>query len=493
MTDEPDRPIAPLERRGRVDPEAVAQLLRAEQVRMVYDHLPVSQLVMVLNALVFAAVQSLVIDEHVLIGWFSAVCVVALARIVNWVAFLRVELVPAQVARWRAYIVAGAAVSGLVWGAAAFLLFPPMNAAHQVFVAFMLGGMVAGSVTTLAPLFPAFVLFAVLTLVPAIARFALEHALIQYAMSWMALVFLAAVIVIARGAHRSMSDQIRLRLENSALIGELLSAQDDLRASRDELEKRVAERTSELSKTNAELERFAYVASHDLQEPLRNAANFALLLESRYRDRLDAEGREFLGYIVSGVKQMRELVDDLLFHSRLGAPPRLAPVDCQALLGKVLSHFRTAIAECGATVTHDALPVVRADAGQLEQVVINLLSNAIKFRGANRLHVRIGVEALPAEWRFSFSDNGIGIDPRYHAQIFKMFERLHGNERYPGTGMGLAICHKVLESHHGRIWVESEPGRGSTFVFTLPRTGGREDGGGPAAVDRDPAGGGQPG
>ena len=232
MTDEPDRPIAPLERRGRVDPEAVAQLLRAEQVRMVYDHLPVSQLVMVLNALVFAAVQSLVIDEHVLIGWFSAVCVVALARIVNWVAFLRVELVPAQIARWRAYIVAGAAVSGLVWGAAAFLLFPPMNAAHQVFVAFMLGGMVAGSLTTLVPVFPSFVLFAGLTLAPVAVRFSLEQDAVHYAMSWMVLVFLVSVIMIARRAQNGVENLLMLRVENAALVGELLVARDQLKRSR---------------------------------------------------------------------------------------------------------------------------------------------------------------------------------------------------------------------------------------------------------------------
>jgi chemotaxis family two-component system sensor kinase Cph1 len=265
----------------------------------------------------------------------------------------------------------------------------------------------------------------------------------------------------------------------------------------------VEERTLELSKTNAELERFAYVASHDLQEPMRNTANFAMLLESRYRDRLDSDGREFLQYIVQGVKHMRELVDGLLFHSRLGAPPQIAPTDCQALMRKLLSNFETTIAESGATVTCDPLPVVHGDASQLEQVFSNLLSNAIKFRSADPPRVHIGVEERGAAWEFSVHDNGIGVDPRYAVQIFDMFERLHSHAQYPGTGMGLAICRKVVENHHGRIWLDTTgreasgldtSGTGAKFVFSLPRPGAKRGAErGRAAADRDPAGGGQPG
>lgn len=484
-------PSAP---RKRVSSAEVAELLRIEQIRLVYDNLPVSQLVAVLNAIVFVAVQSLVIQPGPLIMWLYAICLLALIRILGGVAFRRSTPRSDQMARWRLYAIAGAAASGIVWGASAVVLFPSMNVAHQVFVAFMLGGMVAGSVTTLAPVFPAFVAFAVFALLPIIVRFTLEHEIIQYAMGWMSLVFLAAIIVIARGSHRRLSEMLRLRFENMTLIGELLAAQERLRRSHEELELRVAERTESLSKTNAELERFAYVASHDLQEPLRNAANFALLLESRYRDKVDADGREFLQFIVSAVKQMRNMVDDVLSHSRAGTSPKLASTDCEALLSKVLSHFQTAIAESGATVTHDALPVVQADAVQLEQVFINLLSNAIKFRGAEALRVHVGVETRSDAWVFTFRDNGIGIDPRYSAQIFEMFERLHSQAQYPGTGIGLAVCRKVVEGHRGRIWVDSEKGRGATFIFTLPRAGG---GGGAqhrdVTVHPDSAGGGQPG
>ena len=450
--------------------EELEPLLQLEQVRLLYDYLPVSQLVAVLNALVFIGVQSLVISWSVLLGWLYAVCMLALIRIAGGVAFRRAADQPGQLGRWRRYAIAGAAASGVVWGSAAFLLFPPMEVAHQVFVAFMLGGMVAGSVTTLAPIFPAFVSFAVLTLVPVIVRFTMEHDIIQYGMGWMSLVFLAAVAIIARRSHNSMYDLLRLRFENSTLIGELLATQGMLKRSHEELEKRVAERTTELSQTNAELQRLAYVASHDLQEPLRNAANFALLLEARYRDRLDADGREFLQIIVSGVKHMRTLVDDLLTHSRVGTPPQLGPTDCAALVDELLSNFRSAIAESGATVTCDPLPVVQADARQLEQVFANLLSNAIKFRSSEPLRVHVGVEARAGEWVFSVRDNGIGIAPRFAGQIFEMFERLHSQAQYPGTGIGLAVCKKIIESHHGRIWVDSEEGRGAAFSFTLPRS-----------------------
>lgn len=229
MTGQAQDSVPPLRTRRSGTPEDEALLLRSEQVRLVYSHLPVSQLVMVLNALVFAAVQSLVIDETTIIAWFSAVCVVALARIAGWVAFQRVEFEFTQVARWRAVAIAGAAASGLVWGSAAFLLFPPANAAHQVFVAFMIGGMVAGSMTTLTPVYPAFALFALFSLVPASVRYAMQQDPVHYAMAWMALVFLAAVLVIARRSQHGLSDSLRLRAENAALIGELLVARDQLK------------------------------------------------------------------------------------------------------------------------------------------------------------------------------------------------------------------------------------------------------------------------
>ena len=208
---------------------ALRDLLRLEQVRLVYDQLLPSQLVAVLNAVVFVAVQSLIIDPPVLIAWLAAVCVLALIRIAGAIAFRSEAPQACQIGRWRLYAIAGAAASGIIWGSAAWLLFPPMNVAHQVFVAFILGGMVAGSVTTLAPVFPAFLAYAVFTLVPAIVRFPLQDDYVHYAMGWLIAVFLAAVIVIARRSHEHLVDMLRLRIENAELTGELHSAREKLR------------------------------------------------------------------------------------------------------------------------------------------------------------------------------------------------------------------------------------------------------------------------
>jgi hypothetical protein len=208
---------------------ALRDLLRLEQVRLVYDQLLPSQLVAVLNAVVFVAVQSLVIEASVLVAWLAAVCVLALIRIAGAISFRGEAPQAGQIGRWRLYAIAGAAASGIVWGSAAWLLFPSMNVAHQIFVAFILGGMVAGSVTTLAPVFPAFLAYAVLTLVPAIVRFPLQQEYVHYAMGWLIAVFLAAVIVIARRSHGHLIDMLRLRIENAELTGELHATREKLR------------------------------------------------------------------------------------------------------------------------------------------------------------------------------------------------------------------------------------------------------------------------
>ena len=221
---------------GRASPYDAAELLRLEQVRLAYEQLTTSQLTASLNALVFVAVQSLVIAPPVALAWLSAVCVLGLVRIAGATAFRRAAPQFADIGRWRAYIIAGAAASGIIWGSAAVFLFPPMNQAHQVFVAFMVGGMVAGSVTTLGTVFPAFVCFAILAVGPVVVRFTSQHDVVSYAMGWMALVFLVAVIAIARRSHRGLSDMLLLRIQNARLISEVLAIQGRLARSQEEVE-----------------------------------------------------------------------------------------------------------------------------------------------------------------------------------------------------------------------------------------------------------------
>ena len=225
----------------------------------------------------------------------------------------------------------------------------------------------------------------------------------------------------------------------------------------------------ELKRSNEELERFAYVASHDLQEPLRTIASYVQLLERRYAGRLDADATEFIGFAVDGAKRMQRLIDDLLAFSRVGTRgAAMVPVDSGGIVELSLEDLAAAIAESGARVECGLLPVVHADPVQCQHLFTNLIGNALKFHGTSPPLVRVDAVRDGAFWRFSVSDNGIGIAAEYFERIFVIFQRLHLREEFKGTGIGLAICKKVVERHHGRIWVESEAGKGSTFFFTLP-------------------------
>lgn len=235
--------------------------------------------------------------------------------------------------------------------------------------------------------------------------------------------------------------------------------------TRQTLEKSVAE----LGRSNADLQQFAYVASHDLQEPLRMVSSYTQLIAKRYRGKLDADADEFIGYAVDGATRMQKLIQDLLAYSRLSTTAReFAPAPMGAVLNCALDNMVNAVKESQAVITHDRLPTVRGDAQQLAHVFQNLLSNAIKFSGNTPPRIHISARREEEEWRFAVRDEGIGIDPQYAGRIFVIFQRLHTRAEYPGTGIGLAICKKIIERHGGRIWVESELGKGATFWFSIP-------------------------
>lgn len=233
-------------------------------------------------------------------------------------------------------------------------------------------------------------------------------------------------------------------------------------------ERALRAKTRELERSNRELEQFAQVASHDLREPLRMIATYVRLLQKEYGGKLGPEADGYIRYAVEGAERLTRLVSDLLAYAKLGATRLpLEAIDCKALVGQVLAGLETSIAEARATVTVDPLPTVTGNPTELTQVLQNLVENALKFRGARSPTVRLSAQRGEGEWVFSCSDDGIGIEPRHHARIFEPFRRLHPPNAYPGTGLGLASCKKIVERRGGRIWVESN-GSGSRFLFTVP-------------------------
>ena len=277
--------------------------------------------------------------------------------------------------------------------------------------------------------------------------------------------------IIVNGEVKWVREKAELEINaNVALLSALGTVQDitDLKSAEENLKLR----TEELARSNAELQQFAYVASHDLQEPLRMVVNYLSLLQRRFPEKLDPKAQEYIHFAVDGGERMRQLIDDLLEYSRVDTMGKdLAPTDMNAVVAKTLNILKVPIEEGNADIVVDPLPTVEADASQLEQVMQNLIGNALKFHGPERPRVLISVSPGTKEWIFSVKDNGIGLKMENVAKIFQMFQRLHTRGEYPGTGVGLAIVKKIIERHGGRIWVESEEGKGATFFFTISAKG----------------------
>jgi len=250
-------------------------------------------------------------------------------------------------------------------------------------------------------------------------------------------------------------------------ITHFVAVKQDISA-RKRAEEELRQAADGLARSNEELQQFAYVASHDLQEPLRAVAGYLTLIEEGLGDKLDERSRHHIAGAVQGAERMHTLINDLLELSRVDtrAEP-FAPADLNAVLGIALENLTVRVRESGARILHEPLPTLKVDANQMTLLFQNLVGNAIKFRGEQPPEVHVSARADNGDWVFTVRDNGIGIEPQYFERIFRIFQRLHTRKQYPGTGIGLAICKKIVERHGGRIWVESQPGKGSSFCFTV--------------------------
>jgi light-regulated signal transduction histidine kinase (bacteriophytochrome) len=251
---------------------------------------------------------------------------------------------------------------------------------------------------------------------------------------------------------------------------QLKEAQNALRNAYDELEVRVQERTAELQRSNEELARFTYIASHDLQEPLRMVSSYTQLLEMRYKDKLDAEANQYIAFAIEGSDRMRELIKAILEYSQITTLAKpFRPTDLERVVEKAIQSLKIIIDESQARITRGLLPTVCVDESQFVQVFKHLIENAIKFRREDAIpEIHIEAQKKDLEWLFSIKDNGIGIEKQYYDQIFAIFKRLHGRQKYRGVGVGLAVVKRIIERHKGIVYLESQPGVGTTFYFTLP-------------------------
>lgn len=425
--------------------------------------------------------------------WWLLITVVLLLRGLDiFLRRFRVSASDNAIREIRRFGVGLIAVS-VLWAAFPLAFLGRLNQTGRAYTAIVLCGMVGGSATVLAPSRSLSFAFCSFLVLPASVRFLCLEGGANKFLGLLGFFFFVVMVVSSRVAHRATMSSLQLARNNETLLfgvqaanRELAAAQEELRDANRLLESRIQARTADLEsemqkreryarelwRANEDLKQFAFAASHDLQEPLRMITAYSQLLVRGLPSPLDDEKRVCLDFITRGAKQMRDLLSDLLSYAEAGVDRRRAneAVDLNRVVEDVKQNLKMMIEENSAEIINQTLPEIEGQRAHFVQLFQNLIGNAIKYRGAETPRILVFADEVDNSWRFGVTDNGMGIDPEYHAQIFGVFKRLHG-QTIPGTGMGLAICQRVVERYHGRIWVESQPGEGAKFYFTIPYNG----------------------
>lgn len=461
-----------------------------EQVKQLYSLAPIGFVATFCNSLIVFFIMREVMHYRELILWLTTLWGLTMLRMGLVLWFRNVQPEPQETSTWLKRFVVSLIITGGAWGYIGFLPFTGISLAHHVFIAFVLGGMAAGASSTFSMHRSGYLAFSLPALTPLTLHFFVVPDPFHYAMGIMLALFGLLLWRIAEHNYSVNRTSLLLRFENMEMIERLRQAKErfeglygqlkeevdakhraegKLRAHQEHLERVVQERTADLTALNKELEQFAYVASHDLQEPLRMVTSYLQLLKRKYQGRLDEKADTYIDFAVDGGIRMQKLIEGLLSYSRFSRSAEFKPVDVNAAFAAAVANLDTVISENNAEVTRDDLPTVNGDEIQLQQLLQNLISNGLKYhKPLETPSVHVSSERRENQWVISVRDNGIGIDPDHFERIFNIFQRLHTREEYPGTGIGLASCKKIVERHGGQIWVASTPGEGSVFSFTIP-------------------------
>jgi signal transduction histidine kinase len=446
---------------------------QAELLRQALKLAPLGVYATLVNACIIAVVLWNAVPRTSLIIWLSASICLGFQRYFFLHKYQKVSLEPREVVRITNIFVVSLGMAGMVWGTLGIFLFPLNSPTHQTLIVFVLCGMVAGAAETFASVLPAFIAFALPALVPLLIRFLTIGGAVYYAMSAMTLFYITLTIIIAK----------RINITNRELIGlkeHFSRAAEELAASNAQLSERTAELSASnrafityaerLERLNEELQDFAFIASHDLQEPLRKIRTFCDLIEKKSESELDGTTRDYLHRIMSSAVRMRSLLSDLRHYSRLASKPQpLKVIDLAKVAREAASVFEETIKDTGGVVEIEHMPAIEGDEIQILRLFQNLIANALKYRSIEPPRIFIYArQDVPGICEIFVKDNGIGFDSQFAERIFKPFQTLRARNVHEGTGMGLTICRKIAERHAGSLRAESEPGKGATFIVSLP-------------------------